>query len=101
MFTVKEAVKKAELDASLAAEDAMRHGHKAESRVSNNKDSSEQAEGSTDHVTGDSKSTSHLRTYSSLGTLIRYFFLNLLSKMTSPKHEGLKWWSGRNEHESH
>ncbi|XP_029199293.2 spidroin-1-like isoform X9 [Acropora millepora] len=63
---VKEAVKKAELDASLAAEDAMRHGHKAESRVSNNKDSSEQAEGSTDHVTGDSKSTSHLRTYSSL-----------------------------------
>ncbi|XP_067022522.1 secreted protein C-like isoform X7 [Acropora muricata] len=43
---VKEAVKKAELDASLAAEDAMRHGHKAESRVSNNKDSSEQAEDS-------------------------------------------------------
>ncbi|XP_029199295.2 spidroin-1-like isoform X11 [Acropora millepora] len=45
---VKEAVKKAELDASLAAEDAMRHGHKAESRVSNNKDSSEQAEDSED-----------------------------------------------------
>lgn len=63
---VKEAVKKAELDASLAAEDAMRHGHKAESRVSNNKDSSEQADGSTDHVTAESKSTSHLRTYSSL-----------------------------------
>ena len=80
MFLVKEAVKKAELDASLAAQDAMRHGHKAESRVSNNKDSSEQDEGSTDHVTGDSKSTSHLRTYSSLGTLISFFFLNLLSK---------------------
>ena len=98
MFLVKEAVKKAELDASLAAEDAMRHGHKAESRVSNNKDSSEQDEGSTDHVTGDSKSTSHLRTYSSLGTLISFFFLTCFQ---SPKHKDLKWWSVRNEHESH
>lgn len=79
---MKEAVKKAELDASLAAEDAVRHGHRAESRVSNNKDSSKQAEGSKDHVTGDSNSTAHLRTHVSLGRRITFF--NLLSKMTSP-----------------
>lgn len=60
---VKEAVKKAELDASLAAEDAVRHGHKAESRVTNDKDSSEEAEGSTDHVTVDNKPTLHTRTH--------------------------------------
>ena len=68
IFLVKEAVKKAELDASLAAEDAVRHGHKAESRVTNDKDSSEEAEGSTDHVTVDNKPTLHTRTHA-LGTL--------------------------------
>lgn len=69
VFLVKEAVQRAELDASLAAEDAVRHGHKAEARVTGNKGSSEHTEGSTDHVTGDDKLTLHVRTHASLGTL--------------------------------
>ena len=68
VFLVKEAVQRAELDASLAAEDAVRHGHKAESRVRHNKDSSEDSDGSTDHVTGDDKPVLHVRTHASLGT---------------------------------
>lgn len=44
---VKEAVQKAELDASLAAQDAVKHGHKAETRVESIK-SSETSEGSND-----------------------------------------------------
>jgi len=74
MFVVKEAVQRAELDASLAAEDAVRHGHKAESRITGNKGSSEQTEGSTDHVTGKDKPSLHVRTHASLGTLNSFIF---------------------------
>lgn len=71
-------MQRAELDASLAAEDAVRHGHKAESRVGGSKD--EQTDGSTDHVTGDDKPALHVRTHASLGTLdsflcYRYFYI--------------------------
>lgn len=45
---VKEAVQKAELDASLAAQDAVKHGHKAETRVESIK-SSEASDASNDH----------------------------------------------------
>ena len=62
-------MQRAELDASLAAEDAVRHGHRAEARVTVNKGTSEHAEGSTDHVTGVDKLTLHVRTHASLGTL--------------------------------
>lgn len=64
---VKEAVQRAELDASLAAEDAVRHGHKAESRVTITKGSSDHTEGSTEHVTEDEKPTLHVRTHAPLG----------------------------------
>ena len=49
---VKEAVQKAELDASLAAQDAVRHGHKAEARVENAK-TTETSDGSNDHNVDD------------------------------------------------
>lgn len=64
---VREAVQKAELDASLAAEDAVRHGHKAEERVKSNKGASEPSEGSNDHVTDSDKPTLHIRTHASIG----------------------------------
>lgn len=84
MFLVKEAVQRAELDASLAAEDAVRHGHKAESRITIIKGSSDHTEGSTDHVTEDEKPTLHVRTHAPLGTLSNIIcHIDILRKYSS------------------
>ena len=79
-FVVKEAVQKAELDASLAAEDAVRHGHKAEERVKSNKGETEQSEGSNDHVTDSDKPTLHIRTHASIGTICYIVLINWINK---------------------
>ncbi|XP_020612927.1 uncharacterized PE-PGRS family protein PE_PGRS46-like isoform X2 [Orbicella faveolata] len=50
---VKEAVQKAELDASLAAQDAVKHGHKAESRVERIRGSAEPSHESNDETADD------------------------------------------------
>ncbi|KAJ7386768.1 hypothetical protein OS493_006793 [Desmophyllum pertusum] len=62
---VKEAVQRAELDASLAAQDAVKHGHKAESRVENSKESAEPSDGNNDH-TGDDKPVQAVRKHATL-----------------------------------
>lgn len=79
-FVVKEAVLKAELDASLAAEDAVRHGHKAEERVKSNKGASEPSEGSNDHVTDSDKPTLHIRTHATIGTICYIVLINRINK---------------------
>lgn len=68
VFLVKEAVQKAELDASLAAQDAVKHGHKAESRVQSIKESAEPSHGSSDE-TGEDKPDLPVRKHANLGTL--------------------------------
>ena len=79
-FVVREAVQKAELDASLAAEDAVRHGHKAEERVKSNKGASEPSEGRNDHVTDSDKPTLHIRTHASIGTICYIVLINWINK---------------------
>lgn len=67
-FLVKEAVQKAELDASLAAQDAVKHGHKAESRVERIRGSAEPSHESNDE-TADYKPNQTSRKHATLGTL--------------------------------
>jgi len=68
IFLVKEAVQKAELDASLAAQDAVKHGHKAESRVEKIRGSAEPGHQSNDATT-DVKPNQTSRKHATLGTL--------------------------------
>ena len=68
VFLVKEAVQKAELDASLAAQDAVKHGHKAESRVESIKESSGPSHEGSDQ-TGQDKPDQPVRKHANLGTL--------------------------------
>lgn len=65
-------MQRAELDASLAAQDAVKHGHKAESRVENNKESAEPSDGNNDH-TGDDKPVQAVRKHATLGTSPKRF----------------------------
>ena len=68
VFLVKEAVQKAELDAGLAAQDAMKHGHKAESRVESIKESAEPSHEGSDQ-TGEDKPDQPVKKHTNLGTL--------------------------------
>ena len=67
-FLVKAAVQKAELDASLAAQDAVKHGQKAESRVERIRGSAEPIHETNDE-TADDKPNQTSRKHATLGTL--------------------------------
>ena len=62
-------MQKAELDASLAAQDAVKHGHKAESRVERIRGSAEPSHESNDETADDREPNQTSRKHATLGTL--------------------------------
>ena len=66
--SVKEAVQKAEQDATRAAQEAVRRGHKAESRIEEEKTTEPQNDGSTEQNERDKPAVlKHIRKHASVG----------------------------------